>query len=140
MLCRLTMKILRHVCMFSSVCPVEVHPESSQSSTEISPFSIEGGPQKSEFFPWHCHQKLFRVFPRVSVAVFHIMNQNLTQMRCFLQPLPRKWWIALHTHNNEHPLTAMQTVMAAAHRTDSNDADSYKDACAESCSTCHLRS
>jgi hypothetical protein len=44
------------------------------------------------------------------------MKQNLTQMRCFLQPVPRKLWIAFHTHNNEHPLTAMQTAMAATHR------------------------
>jgi hypothetical protein len=69
--------------------------------------------------------KVISSFSRVSVAVFHTMKQNLTQMRCFLQPVTRKWWIALHTHNNERPLTAMQTVMAAIHRTNSNDADSY---------------
>jgi len=82
--------------------------------------------------------KAISSFSRVSFAVFHTMKQNLTQMRCFLQPVPRKWWIALHTHKNEHPLTAMQTVMAATDQTDTDDADSYRDACAESCSTCRL--
>lgn len=83
-----------------------------------------GGNSEVWVLPTALPPKATSSFSRVSVAVFHTMKQNLTQMRCFLQPVHTKWWVALHTRNNEHPLTAMQTVMAATDRTDKNDADS----------------